>query len=676
MLEIRNLSLSFKKDIFNNVNFVAYEGKIVSISGPSGSGKTSLLKCILGEVKVQTGSIYYNNQEIDENNRDEFLFNYVSYIDQFSSCFTNMTIKEHFIFYSRIHNILINKTIIQKYLDIVNLSHIDMNKSASKLSVGERKRVLIAIALMLKKQIILLDEPTASLDENNIELLLKTIRDLSSQGISFIISTHNDKIVEFSDTVYEIENCNLNKLNINEQERSSGDVIDMHINKPKNIMYFRFKNFRLIVLLISICIFGGVAISFVSHTISSSIVYRLSASQNIDEYKNNTLYLFKTTDERTSLDGNRFLSQDVDVSYIDTINDEEMKRLKKINGIVDIDYSIILENDNSTTIFDGKETFHHIDVFENKDLIKSVSINYYVEQFKRNYNCEIFIVGYSDNDRIPKDGILINETLAKIITIESFENISLAIDMQFPHSFYYDYDYNNYAVISNQLRKQKISVLINDVIRNSEYSDPRFYDYQGVIYVPVEVLKEMLLDIPNVNYSNKDFEYISRQYVIYCESTLDEQIKLNIENMSSRYYVESPSLSNKEMINLLDFQNQSNLYINIMITVIMILSIILLEVYYIKIRKHEINMLKQIGLRKQIHRFFRQDDYFIGCVWLSISLISWYIVKLLLGIDLYVSVQMHLTIWIITTLVIIAFLFGIKIFCLNRVIRGDGNASH
>ena len=107
-----------------------------------------------------------------------------------------------------------------------------------------------------KKQIILLDEPTASLDENNIELMLKTIRDLSSQGISFIISTHNDKIVEFSDTVYEIENCNLNKLNIKEQERSLGDVIDMHINKPKNIMYFRFKNFRLIVLLISICIFG------------------------------------------------------------------------------------------------------------------------------------------------------------------------------------------------------------------------------------------------------------------------------------------------------------------------------------------------------------------------------------------------------------------------------------
>ena len=125
---------------------------------------------------MQEGKIFYNEEEITENNKDDFLFYHVSYIDQDGQYLKNMTIYQHFEFYARLHHLSIDKELVKKYLDKVYLENIEIKKYPSYLSTGQRKRFLIALALMMKKDILILDEPTASLDTENKEKLIEVLK--------------------------------------------------------------------------------------------------------------------------------------------------------------------------------------------------------------------------------------------------------------------------------------------------------------------------------------------------------------------------------------------------------------------------------------------------------------------------------------------------------------------
>lgn len=117
-----------------------------------------------------------------------------------------MSIKEHFQFYATLHKIEITQDLMMSTLALVHLDSININISPNKLSTGERKRFLLAIAILVGKNIIILDEPTASLDKKNIYLLIEILKELSTNGITFIIATHDQQIADVSHVVYRIEN--------------------------------------------------------------------------------------------------------------------------------------------------------------------------------------------------------------------------------------------------------------------------------------------------------------------------------------------------------------------------------------------------------------------------------------------------------------------------------------
>ena len=99
MLKIDNLNIKFdKKIILKDSSFICCDGEITCITGMSGSGKTSILKYIIGQIEDDSSCLYYNNKEINHENRNDFLFNVVSYVDQFADFFPNMNIYQHFQF--------------------------------------------------------------------------------------------------------------------------------------------------------------------------------------------------------------------------------------------------------------------------------------------------------------------------------------------------------------------------------------------------------------------------------------------------------------------------------------------------------------------------------------------------------------------------------------------------
>ena len=163
MITIRNLSIKFQKQIFEIASFEAYEGQVTSISGKSGSRKTTLLKFIMGEY-FQNGRLFYYQRELCKENRDDFLFHHVSYINQEGHYFPNMTVFQHFDFYSQLHGIDLSLEQMNQYLKKVHLDHISVHDNPKILSTGERKRFLISLELMMNKSVLLLDESTASIE--------------------------------------------------------------------------------------------------------------------------------------------------------------------------------------------------------------------------------------------------------------------------------------------------------------------------------------------------------------------------------------------------------------------------------------------------------------------------------------------------------------------------------
>lgn len=171
MIEIKHLDIQFKQQvIFKNANFKTCPGKITGIIGKSGCGKTTFLKALIYQYKNQILSI--DKQVITEKNKEDYILHCVSYIDQFGTFFENMKIIEHFEFISQLKKQNFNQNKMLETLYLVGLDAIDLKNYPSSLSIGQRKRFLIALAMFKDASIIIIDEPTASLDQENKEIFL------------------------------------------------------------------------------------------------------------------------------------------------------------------------------------------------------------------------------------------------------------------------------------------------------------------------------------------------------------------------------------------------------------------------------------------------------------------------------------------------------------------------
>jgi len=213
ILKVRNLQKSFnKKIVLKNISFEVKKGFVFSIVGPSGSGKSTLSKIILGLEKPDSGEILYKETPIKtllRKNKKKFRKEIQIVLQNSASSFNpRHTIKnilrEPFIF----HKIEYSEEKIIEILKQVGLDESFLNRYPDEMSGGQRQRIAIARVLILKPELLILDEILRGLDISLqgqvIDLILKLKEEY---GFSLIFISHNKKIVEFvSNEIFEIEN--------------------------------------------------------------------------------------------------------------------------------------------------------------------------------------------------------------------------------------------------------------------------------------------------------------------------------------------------------------------------------------------------------------------------------------------------------------------------------------
>ncbi len=197
IITIKNLSFAYQKEnnILENINLEVFRSDFLGIIGPNGGGKTTLLKIILGLLKPDQGSVFVFNKK-PKKARD-----LIGYVPQFLETDLDCPVSVLDVI---LMGILSQKKIFQKYndqdLELAKqvLSFVDLwnlkNKQIGELSGGQRQRVYIARALIRKPKLLILDEPTASIDEKSERDFWELLKEIN-KNVAIIIVSHDIGVI-------------------------------------------------------------------------------------------------------------------------------------------------------------------------------------------------------------------------------------------------------------------------------------------------------------------------------------------------------------------------------------------------------------------------------------------------------------------------------------------------
>jgi phospholipid/cholesterol/gamma-HCH transport system ATP-binding protein len=198
VIEIKNVFKSFgDNQVLKDFSFDLKQGENVVVLGKSGSGKSVLIKCIIGLIKPDSGTIKVFGQNIPDLNREELdkIRVKVGFLFQSNALYDSMTVRENLEFPLRRHSIKTTKeqeySLIVEALTNVGLAH-TIDKMPSELSGGMKKRIALARTLILKPDIILYDEPTTGLDPITGKEISNLMNELAKKyTTSAIIISHD-----------------------------------------------------------------------------------------------------------------------------------------------------------------------------------------------------------------------------------------------------------------------------------------------------------------------------------------------------------------------------------------------------------------------------------------------------------------------------------------------------
>ncbi len=217
-LQLKDIDFIYPKSdkiILKNLNISFKEANITSIMGKSGAGKSTLLYLISGFSKPNSGQIIWNDEEIKD--LEAYRRDVVGTISQSYMLFSSRTVLEN-VEYPLILKGTDKNTARKKaeeLLTSVAIGQSHYNKLPEKLSGGEKQRVAIARCLASDSKIIVADEPTGNLDQENTDEIINLFKHLAYENNKIIIIvTHDKNLAEQADSQYELINGNLNKIDV------------------------------------------------------------------------------------------------------------------------------------------------------------------------------------------------------------------------------------------------------------------------------------------------------------------------------------------------------------------------------------------------------------------------------------------------------------------------------
>ncbi|MFC1522058.1 ABC transporter ATP-binding protein [Elusimicrobiota bacterium] len=195
MIEVKNLTKTYAKvTALDNISFSLNQGEILGFLGPNGAGKTTVIHTLLGLLTPSSGEVsIFGMSPLDERHAISKQINFSSAYTQLPS---NLTVIENMYFYARIYNVHDLNGKINSLLKLFEIAHLTKRRTGA-LSSGEKTRLNLCKCLLNDPKILLLDEPTASLDPEMADTVRKTLMGIQKKHkMAIIYTSHNMPEVE------------------------------------------------------------------------------------------------------------------------------------------------------------------------------------------------------------------------------------------------------------------------------------------------------------------------------------------------------------------------------------------------------------------------------------------------------------------------------------------------
>lgn len=535
MIELSNVNINFDKPIFINESIKIYPNKVNLITGNSGCGKSSLLYKI-GLIS-DISNINYNINTININSFNEInnLRKYnIGFVLQDQCLFEQYDVIGNLKLYSSFAGIDYNENKFKEILNIVALK-IPLKQKIDNLSGGEKQRLQIACALCKNPDILILDEPTFALDEENEKLIFSLLfKYAHNKGKCVIIASHSYFAHDYADVIYHIENGKI----VSEKMGNSNDILILKNNKSKYdmkfylkyIKYFLIKFKQINILMMILLIFLSISVLVINHSINKqmnkSITQLNQASENQLLVTGNKYNLYLNELEN-SIDKNK-------LNQLLYMYDLDMYPFNPINGIMNgINIKII-------------------PIFNQNDLSKNMSN----------------IFGNS------QDGIILSNHLYSKLSLET-----------------YDWDQLNLSIEGNKELERIVinqEFKVNGVLKKGVYSSfqPNCEDYIMINYNILNTFFDF--------YSSKDV----LSYVIFTNTFDEYKIVIDILK-ESNFGVNTDFTQINALETIIEYAKIIKVFLYICVFSIFYVLLLTLQINYFYKRKREFSLLYINGLSSQ-----------------------------------------------------------------------------
>ncbi|GAA3626160.1 ABC transporter ATP-binding protein [Lactobacillus hamsteri] len=220
VIELKDVKKVYGKGLaqvnaLKDVNFEANKGEVVLIMGPSGAGKSTFLTIAGSLQKPTSGQVLVNGEDITKfsaKQSNKLRLNEIGFVLQAYNLVPYLTVHEQFVLVDKVkkQNNL-SKEELDKLMNDLGITKL-VNKYPNELSGGQQQRVAIARALYANPAILLADEPTASLDTENVEEVGKLFKQLAKErDKAIMLVTHDPRLEKYADHIYEMMDGQMTK---------------------------------------------------------------------------------------------------------------------------------------------------------------------------------------------------------------------------------------------------------------------------------------------------------------------------------------------------------------------------------------------------------------------------------------------------------------------------------
>ena len=205
-IKVINLKKSYgKKEAVKNINFEIKENEIIGLLGPNGSGKTTTIGMMLGLLKPTSGEVLINGLKIEENPNE--ILQKINFISPYIELPKKLTVKQNLIVYGKLYSVKNLNDKIDYLVSKLRLENL-LNRITGELSSGQKNRISLAKAIINDPSVLLLDEPTASLDPEIGDFVRTFLENYKKEKkVSILLASHNmDEVTRLCSSIMMMKN--------------------------------------------------------------------------------------------------------------------------------------------------------------------------------------------------------------------------------------------------------------------------------------------------------------------------------------------------------------------------------------------------------------------------------------------------------------------------------------